>query len=141
MNRLLLLTLLTCLTLPALAQSPIPVADLEIRVGRFSSEEVFFAFAQGDEIVLDVREKKGRKMAEVSIEQYPNATRYNVRGQQKIEQATLKVSETNSPCRFGAVWQLKYGPCRFVLLPSNQTHTAHANTSGALYDLRQHAGH
>ena len=57
-------TLLTCMTImSAFGQlQPVDVADLTIKIGAMGSEELFYGFAEGDQIVFNFEELKGKEL-------------------------------------------------------------------------------
>jgi len=41
---------------------PVDVADLTIKIGAMGSEELFYGFAEGDQIVFNFEELKGKEL-------------------------------------------------------------------------------
>ena len=64
---LLAFLLLICVSLPA--QNPIPVADQTFKLT--GASEHFYAFAEGDQILLQVEELTGKKIKSIEFSQYP----------------------------------------------------------------------
>lgn len=57
-----------------------------------------FGFAEGDEIILNVEELKGRKLQEVSVSEYPDFEKFAEEKVSKISDARIKVYKTAVYC-------------------------------------------
>lgn len=61
----------------ALAQEqPIDVAELTIKVGLGSPEELYYSFAEGDQIVFNFEEVKGKVLKEIEITELPSNSKF-----------------------------------------------------------------
>lgn len=84
--------LLCVLSLNALAQNEVDVADITLKVGGLATEELMYGFAEGDKVIFTMTETDGKELKEVSIEEYPNTIKYQNRATAKIENKILNVS-------------------------------------------------
>ncbi len=88
-------TLFTCLTiLTASGQSqPIDVAELTIKIGSMGSEELFYGFAEGDQIVFSFEELKGKELKEIEIIELPSSSKFMDYKTTKIEKKKILVNQ------------------------------------------------
>lgn len=68
---------------------PVDVADLTIKVGALGSEELFYGFAEGDQIVFSFEEVKGKDLKEIEIIEYPNHSKFMDYKSTKIDKKKL----------------------------------------------------
>ncbi len=88
-------TLLTCLIiLSGYGQlQPIDVAELTIKIGGMSSEEMFYGFAKDDQIVFNFEELKGKELKEIEIIELPNNSKFMDYKTVKIENKKISVNQ------------------------------------------------
>ena len=55
---------------------PVDVAELTIKVGAMGSEELFYGFAEGDQIVFNFEELKGKELKELEIIELPSSSKF-----------------------------------------------------------------
>jgi hypothetical protein len=75
-------------------QKSIDVAESSVRVGIKAEEEVYFGFAEGDQLIFSFEETSGKEMKEVEIVEMPGTSKYMEYKTSKIENKTIKVSKT-----------------------------------------------
>lgn len=80
---------------------PVDVADLTIKVGALGSEEMFYGFAEGDQIVFSFEELKGKELKEVEVIEYPNHSKFMDYKSTKFENKKINVTQK-------AVFQFKF---------------------------------
>lgn len=97
------LTLFTCLTILTVIgqQQPIDVADLTIKIGGMGSEELFYGFAEGDQIIFNFEEVKGKELKEVEIIELPSNSKFMDYKTTKIENKMIVVNQK-------AVYQFRF---------------------------------
>lgn len=88
-------TLLTCLTILSAfgQQQPIDVAELTIKIGSMGSEELFYGFAEGDQIIFNFEELKGKELKEVEIIELPSSSKFMDYKTTKIENKKILVNQ------------------------------------------------
>ena len=88
-------TLLTCLTILSAfgQQQPIDVAELTIKIGSVGSEELFYGFAEGDQIIFNFEEMKGKELKEVEIIELPSSSKFMDYKTTKIENKKILVNQ------------------------------------------------
>lgn len=72
---------------------PVIVADLTLKVGGLSVEEVYYGFAEGDEIVFSFEELKGKGIKEIEIVELPGNSKFMDFKSLKIEDKKIKVNK------------------------------------------------
>jgi hypothetical protein len=90
-------TLIICSLLCAkilFSQKIITVVEQTIRVEAMKTEEVYFGFAAGDQLVFNFFEKSKKDLKEVEILEYPYHSRFAVLETGKVENKTLQVART-----------------------------------------------
>lgn len=55
---------------------PIDVAELTIKIGSMSSEELYYGFAEGDQIIFNFEELKGKELKEINIIELPSSSKF-----------------------------------------------------------------
>jgi hypothetical protein len=88
-------TLLVCLTILSAfgQQQPIDVAELTIKIGSMGSEELFYGFAEGDQIIFNFEELKGKELKEVEIIELPSSSKFMDYKTVKIENKKILVNQ------------------------------------------------
>ena len=75
-------------------QKPIDVAESSIKVGIKAEEEVYFGFAEGDQLIFSFEEANGKEMKEVEIVEMPSSSKFLDFKTSKIENKTINVART-----------------------------------------------
>ncbi|HEU5168227.1 MAG TPA: hypothetical protein VFU29_21930 [Chitinophagaceae bacterium] len=75
-------------------QKPIDVAESSIKVGIKAEEEVYFGFAEGDQLIFSFEETGGKEMKEVEIVEMPSSSKFLEFKTSKIENKTINVTRT-----------------------------------------------
>ena len=75
-------------------QKPIDVAESSIKVGIKAEEEVYFGFAEGDQLIFSFEETNGKEMKEVEIVEMPSSSKFLDFKTSKIENKTINVART-----------------------------------------------
>ena len=75
-------------------QKPIDVAESSIKVGIKAEEEVYYGFAEGDQLIFSFEEANGKDMKEVEILEMPGSSRFMDYKTSKIENKTINVPRT-----------------------------------------------
>ena len=78
----------------AMAQEPIDVADLTLKIGAKDTKKLHYGFAEGDQIIFNFEETDGKEMKEVEVKEYPSNSKYRDYETKKIENKTIKVLKT-----------------------------------------------
>ena len=55
---------------------PVDVAELTLKISALGTEEFFYGFAEGDQIVLNFEELKGKELKEVEIIELPGSSKF-----------------------------------------------------------------
>lgn len=55
---------------------PVTVAQLTIKIGAMSTEEMYYGFAEGDQIVFNFEEERGKELKEVEITELPGNSKF-----------------------------------------------------------------
>lgn len=85
----LVLMLTTVLTY---AQSTQNVADLTVKIASLKEEELYFKFAAGDKIILNVKEENGKEISEVEVLEYPEVKRFSTRKSAEVKNQEIQVN-------------------------------------------------
>ena len=75
-------------------QKPVDVAESSIKVGIKAEEEVYFGFAEGDQLIFSFEETNGKEMKEVEIVEMPSSSKFLDFKTSKIENKTINVART-----------------------------------------------
>ena len=78
----------------AYGQKAIDVAESSVKVGIKAEEEVYFGFAEGDQLIFSFEEATGKEMKEVEIVEMPGTSRFMEYKTSKIENKTIKIPRT-----------------------------------------------
>ncbi len=79
----------------AYSQQLIDVAELTIKVKANSEEELYYGFAEGDQIVFSFQEADGNELKEVEISEYPDVAKFMDYKISKVENKKLNVLQNN----------------------------------------------
>ena len=71
---------------------PIVVAEQTVKVG--GKKELYYGFAEGDEIVFDLDVVKGKHLKEVEITEYPSSSKFMDFKTKKVKDKRVKVNKT-----------------------------------------------
>lgn len=92
-----LITLVTVFglnTFSALGQNPIDVADNTLKVGAFGEEVFYYGFAEGDQLIFNFEEVKGKELKEVEIIELPSSSKFMDYKTKKIENKIINITTT-----------------------------------------------
>lgn len=87
-----LFSILSIFKLSAQTQ-PIDVADLTIKIGSMGSENLFYGFAEGDQIVFSFKELKGKELKDIEIIELPGHSKFMDFKSSHIENKTISVNQ------------------------------------------------
>jgi hypothetical protein len=91
-NKFLILSLFVSNTI--LSQQIVDVTEQTIKVGPMKTEEMYFGFAEGDQIIFNFTEADKKDLKEVEIIEYPSNSKFSDYKIDRIENKTLNVSRT-----------------------------------------------
>jgi hypothetical protein len=74
--------------------SPVDVADLTIKVGAMSTEEVYYGFSEGDQLVFNFQELKDKELKEIEIIELPSSSKFMDFKTKSIDNKMLNISRT-----------------------------------------------
>lgn len=80
---------------------PVDVSELTLKVGAMGSEELFYGFAEGDQIVFNFEELKEKELKELEIIELPSNSKFMDYKTAKIENKKISVTQK-------AVYQFKF---------------------------------
>ncbi len=72
----------------------IEVAKVALKVGPRSTEELFYAFAEGDRIIFDFSELDGNAISEFTISEYPDQPRFQQVNTAQVLKGELRAART-----------------------------------------------
>lgn len=90
-------TLLLFLCIPFLSMAqiePVDVAELTIKVGLAQYEDLYYGFAEGDQIVFSLETMDGKPLKEVEIAEYPDNSKFMDYKPILIKDQIVKVNKT-----------------------------------------------
>ncbi|MBK7561211.1 MAG: hypothetical protein IPI68_06725 [Chitinophagaceae bacterium] len=96
MNKLSILTFTSLLFyFSASTQLPaIDVADNTLKVAAFGEEVFYYGFAEGDKLIFNFEELKGKELKEVEIIELPSNSKFMDYKTKKIENKNLEITKT-----------------------------------------------
>lgn len=96
-------TILACLTvLTVFGQlQPIDVAELTLKIDGNKTEELFYGFAEGDQIIFNFEELKGKELKELEIIELPNSSKF-------MDYKTSKIIDKKINVQKKSVYQFKF---------------------------------
>ena len=77
------------------APPPVEVADLTLKVGGLSTEELYYGFAEGDEIVFSFEEVRGKDLKEIEITELPSNSKFMDFKSKLITEKRIKVRKAS----------------------------------------------
>lgn len=72
-------------------QSPVVVADLTLKIGGMEYKDLYYGFAQGDQILFSFEELKGKELKEIEIIELPSSGKFMDYKSSKIENKKIQV--------------------------------------------------
>lgn len=75
------------------AQEPIDVAEIAIKIGAKGEEELYYGFAEGDQIVFSFKEADEREVKEVEIIELPSNSKFQDIETKEIKNKIIKVNK------------------------------------------------
>lgn len=75
-------------------QKPVDVVESSVKVGIKAEEEVYFGFAEGDQLIFSFEETGGKEMKEIEIVEMPSSSKFLEFKTSKIENKTINVART-----------------------------------------------
>jgi hypothetical protein len=70
---------------------PVDVAELTLKIGAMSTEELYYGFAEGDQIIFSFEEEKGKELKEIEIVELPGSSKFMDFKSSKVENKTINV--------------------------------------------------
>jgi hypothetical protein len=129
----LFLSAFTCL-----AQTPIDVVENTLKVSAWGEEVFYYGFAEGDQVIFNFNEMKGRDLKEIEIIEWPSTSKFMEYKTSKIQNKIFSIPRTGTyKFRFKNS-SISGRVCKFKIqrVPANQS-TKNFNTNvywHTLYD-------
>lgn len=76
-----------------LAQEPIDVAEIAVKVGARGEQELYYGFAEGDKIIFSFKEVDEREVKEVEIIELPSNSKFKDVETKEIKEKIIKVTK------------------------------------------------
>jgi len=76
------------------SQQTVDVAELTLKIGANSTEELFYGFAAGDQLLFSFEEINGKELKEIEIVGYPETVKYRDYSISKLETKSIRVNAT-----------------------------------------------
>ena len=93
MKKLLFFIILCSLTIKAFSQTPIVVADMSFKPSGSEPEELYYSFAEGDIIVVDLEVVKGKNIKSFEVIELPSSTKFSSFKPSSISQKQINVTQ------------------------------------------------
>ncbi len=77
----------------AQTQAALDVADITLRIGVKSEENLYYGFAEGDQIVFNFREINGNELKEIEIVAMPESSKFKDYEVKEVNNKTIKVNQ------------------------------------------------
>lgn len=77
------------------AQTPVAVMETTFRLKANSTEEFYYSFAQGDNIIIDFEELNGKEIKQFEVIELPSSTKFSDYKTSAIHQKQVYVAEKN----------------------------------------------
>lgn len=90
----------------AVGQKPVDVAELTIKIGSMGSEELFYGFAEGDELIFNFEELNGKDLKEIEIIELPSSSKF-------MDYKTTEVLDKKILVNQTGVYQFKFNNSSF----------------------------
>jgi len=95
MKKILFFWLIFCsISFTGLCQNMIDVAESTFKVGGLGSEEFYFGFAGGDQVIFNFQEMNGKELKEIEVIEYPSSSKYMEYKAIKVENKTINIAST-----------------------------------------------
>lgn len=95
MKATLLCSVLLVLSLFCFSQQTIDVTEQTIKVAAMKTEEMYFGFAEGDQVIFNFTEADKKDLKEIEIVEWPNTSKFSDFKTSKIENKTLNIGHTS----------------------------------------------
>jgi hypothetical protein len=89
-----LVTVFSLTVFTAIGQTPIDVADNTLKVGAFGEEVFYYGFTEGDQLLFNFEEVKGKELKEVEIIELPSSSKFMDYKTKKIENKIINITST-----------------------------------------------
>lgn len=94
MKAFLFTVLLLAVCTISFSQLPIDVTEQTIKVGAMKTEEMYFGFAEGDQVIFNFTEADKKELKEIEIIEWPNTSKFSDYKTWKIENKILNIGRT-----------------------------------------------
>jgi hypothetical protein len=74
--------------------SPIDVAESTLKVNAFGEEAFYYGFAEGDQLIFNFEEVKGKELKELEIIELPSSSKFMDYKTAKIENKIIRINKT-----------------------------------------------
>ena len=85
MKGFLLSTAILIVSNACLSQQVIDVTEQTIKVGAMKTEEMYFGFAEGDQVIFNFTEADKKELKEIEITEWPNTSKFSDYKTWKVE--------------------------------------------------------
>lgn len=85
---------LILLSISALGQIPIDVAESTLKVGAFGEEVFYYGFAEGDQLIFNFEEVKGKDLKELEILELPGTSKFMDYKTKRVNNKILNINRT-----------------------------------------------
>ena len=75
-----------------LAQKPITVAEITLKIKPDSSEELLYGFAEGDQLLFTFEEDNNKKIGEVAVSEFPDVVKFRTIDTKKVKKQLITVN-------------------------------------------------
>lgn len=75
-------------------QTPVEVAESTLKISGMGEEVFYYGFSEGDQIIFDFEEVKGKELKEVEIIEMPSSSKFMDYKVNKIQNKTINVTKT-----------------------------------------------
>lgn len=75
-----------------LAQKPITVAEITLKIKPNSSEELLYGFAEGDQLLFTFEEDNNKKIGEVAVSEFPDVVKFRTIDTKKVKKQLITVN-------------------------------------------------
>jgi hypothetical protein len=82
------------LSFQAFGQTPIDVAESTLKVGGLGDEVFYYGFAEGDQLIFNFEELKGKELKELEIIELPSSSKFMDYKTKKIQNKIINVNRT-----------------------------------------------
>src|SRR5688572_25785435 len=84
-------TLACLISLQALAQKPVEVVENTLKVAAWGEESFYFGFAEGDQLLFNFEETKGKDLKEVEIIEWPSTSKFTDYKTSRVANKTIHI--------------------------------------------------